>query len=65
VTDLLDCKEIGVVKWSEKCVQCKQRRCATDCKPETKNTGDSSNVCVCLYRSLKLLTDENRLHALV
>jgi len=29
-----------------------------DCKPETKKTGDSSNACVCLYRSLKLLTDD-------
>jgi len=28
------------------------------CKPETKETGDSSNACICLYRSLKLLTDD-------
>jgi len=28
------------------------RHCATHCKPETKKTGDRSNGCVCLYRSL-------------
>jgi len=33
------------------------RHCATHWKQETKKTGDSSNACVCLYRSLKLLTD--------
>jgi len=32
--------------------------CTTHCKPEIKKTGDSSNACVCLYRSLKLLTDD-------
>jgi len=26
--------------------------------PETKKTGDSSNAGVCLYRPLKLLTDD-------
>ena len=31
--------------------------CATHCKPETKKSGDSSNSCVCLYKSLKRLTD--------
>jgi len=35
------------------------RHCATHCKPETKNTEDSSNSCVCLYRSLKLLTEDH------
>jgi len=34
------------------------RPCATYCKLETKNTGDSSNACGCLHRSLKLLTDD-------
>jgi len=34
------------------------RHCTTHCKPETKKTGDSSNICVCLYRPLKLLTDD-------
>jgi len=34
------------------------RRYATHYKPETKKTGDSSNNCVCLHRSLKLLTDD-------
>jgi len=28
------------------------------CKPETRKTGDSSNSCVCLYRSLELSTDD-------
>ena len=28
------------------------------CKPETKKTGDSNNACVCLNRSLKLLTND-------
>ena len=28
------------------------------CEPEAKKTGDSSNTCVCLYRSMKLLTDD-------
>jgi len=28
------------------------RHCAIHCKPETKKMGDSSNACVCLYRSL-------------
>ena len=32
------------------------RHCAIHCKPETKKTG-YSNVCVCLYRSLKLADD--------
>jgi len=32
--------------------------CATRYKLEAKETGDSSNICVCLYRSLKLLTDD-------
>jgi len=36
-------------------LQCKQRHHITHCKPETK-TGDSSNGCVCLSRSLELLT---------
>jgi len=35
------------------------KHCASHCKPETKKTGDSSNVCVCLYRSLKRLTDDH------
>jgi len=39
-------------------LQCKQRHCAAHCKPETKKTGNSLNPCVCLYRSLKLLTDD-------
>jgi len=39
------------------CCETNHRDCATHCKPETKKMGDSSNVCVCLYRSLKLLTD--------
>jgi len=30
----------------------------THWKPYTKKTGDSRNACVCLYRSLKLLTDD-------
>jgi len=31
----------------------------THCKPEAKKTGDSSNACcVCLYRSLKRLTND-------
>jgi len=30
----------------------------TCCKPQTKKMGDSNNSCVCLYRSLKLLTDD-------
>ena len=34
------------------------RHCATHCKPEVKKTGDSSNACVCLYRSRKLLTED-------
>jgi len=34
------------------------RHCATHCKPEAKKMGDSSNACVCLYRTLKLLTDD-------
>ena len=28
------------------------------CKPEAKKTGDNSNACVCLYKSLKLSTDD-------
>ena len=40
------------------CCNANHRHCATHCKPETKKTGDSSNACVCLYRSLKLLTDD-------
>jgi len=32
--------------------------CATHCKPATKKMGDSNNTRVCLYRSLKLLTDD-------
>jgi len=40
-------------------LQCKQRHCATHCKPETKKRRDSSNACVCLYRLLKLLTDDH------
>jgi len=35
------------------------RHCATHCKPETKKTGDSTNTCVCLYKSLKLLTGDH------
>ena len=38
----------------------KQRHCATHCKPETKKIGHSSNACVCLYRSVKLLTDDHK-----
>ena len=34
--------------------------CATHCKPETKKTVDSSNACVCLYRSVKLLTGDHK-----
>ena len=34
------------------------RDCATQCKLETKKTGDSSNASVCVYRSLKLVTDD-------
>jgi len=34
------------------------RHCATHCKPETKKTGDSSNACGCLHRTLKLVTDD-------
>jgi len=34
------------------------RHCATHWKPETRNLWDSSNPCVCLYRSLKPLTDD-------
>jgi len=34
------------------------RHCATHWKPETKKTGDSINACVCLHRSLQLLTDD-------
>jgi len=30
----------------------------THWKPETKKTADSSNAGVCLYRSVKLLTDD-------
>jgi len=43
-------------KWPENVLQCKQRHCGTHCKPETKQTADSSksNACVCLLRSLKL-----------
>jgi len=33
--------------------------CTIHCKQETKKTGDNSNACVCLYRSLKLLTDDH------
>jgi len=39
-------------KWTENALQCKWRHCTTHCKPETKKMGDSSNSCVCLYRSL-------------
>jgi len=35
------------------------RHCATHCKLETKKRGDSSYACVCLYRSVKLLTDDH------
>jgi len=38
----------------------KHKHCATHCKPETKEIGDSSNACVCLYRSVKLLTDDHK-----
>jgi len=37
----------------------KHSHCATHCKPETKKIGDSSNICVYLYRSVKLLTDDH------
>jgi len=40
-------------------LQCKQRHCATHCKLETKKTGDGSNACACLYRVLKLLTNDH------
>jgi len=46
------------MKMAKKCVAM-QRHGATHCKPETKKTGDSSNACICLYRSLKLLTDDH------
>jgi len=39
-------------KWPENALHCKQRHCETHCKPETKKTGDNSNACICLYRSL-------------
>jgi len=32
--------------------------CLTNWKQEKKKTGDSSNACVCLHRSLTLLTDD-------
>jgi len=38
----------------------KHRHCATHCKPETKKIGGSSNACVCLCRSMKLLTDDHK-----
>jgi len=43
----------------------KHRHCATHCKPETKKIGDSSNACVCLYRSVKLPTDDYKEFAAV
>jgi len=40
------------------CCNTKHTHSSTHGKPETKKTGDSSNACVCLYRSLKRLTDD-------
>jgi len=40
------------------CCNANHRHCATHCKTETKKTGNSRNTCVCLYKSLKLLTDD-------
>jgi len=37
---------------ARKCVAMPTRHCAIHCKPETMETGDSSNTCVCLCRSL-------------
>jgi len=45
---------------ARKRVAMQTRHCATPCKPETKKTGDSSNTCVGLHRSLKPLTDKHR-----
>jgi len=42
------------MKMARKYVAMQQRHRATHCKPEIKKTGDSSNSCVCLYKSLKL-----------
>jgi len=38
----------------------KHRHCASHCKLETKKIDDSSNACVCLYMSVKLLTDDHK-----
>jgi len=45
---------LHTVKMPRKCVAVStiHRPCATHCKPETKQTGDCSNACACLYRSL-------------
>jgi len=59
---IIQCKlavKANVKQWSENALQCKQRHCTTHGKPEAKKTGDSSNTCVCLHRSLKLLTDDH------
>jgi len=59
VTHFSDYKKIGVVKSSEK-IHCNANKytAAAQLIVEEK-TGDSSNACVCLYMSLKLLRDDH------
>ena len=45
-------------KCPENALQTTHRRCAIHWKSEKKKKGYSSNACICLYRSLKLLTDD-------
>ena len=57
---ILDYKiKLTIVKMPKKCVAMPTIDVVqVICKPEAKKTGDSSNACVCLFRSLKLSTDD-------